>query len=181
MTAPPIPCAFTGEVFRPLGRFSEIAARHYGAGEIVNLAPVEDRSEVSHRHEFAWLREAWANLPEGLGEVYPSSEALRKRALIATGWCTTQDYVCGSRAEAARWAANLRRELDEYALVIVSEAVVRVFRARSQSRGKMNKEDFQASKAAVLEWVSQLIGVTPEQLTRGQGAGVAEQAPPRAA
>jgi hypothetical protein len=170
MTAPPIPCAYYQGVFRPLGRFADTAAHHYGEGEIVNLVAHEDRSEVSHRHEFAWLREAWANLPEGLADAYPSAEHLRKRALIATGWCTTQDYVCSSKAEAARWAANLRRETDEHALVIVSEAVVRVHRAKSQARGKMNKADFQASKTAILEWVAALIGVAPEQLTHARAA-----------
>lgn len=166
MTAPPIPCAYHQGVFRPLGRFAAEAARHFGEGEIVNLVIHEERSDVSHRHAFAWLREAWVNLPEGLAEAYASPEHLRKRALIATGWCTTQDYVCGSKAEAVRWAANLRREADEHALVIVKEGVVRVHRAKSQARGKMNKADFQASKDAIMGWIADLIGVTPAELQR---------------
>lgn len=171
MSAPPIPFMYEGHgTFKALPRAVATCAEHYGQGEVVMLAPVEEHSEVSRRHEFAWLREAWVNLPEGLAEAYPSAEHLRKRAMIATGWCTTQDYVCGSKAEAARWAANLRRELDAYTLILVSGAVVRVHRAKSQGKGKMKPADFQASKQAILEWVSDLLGTTPEALQRARAA-----------
>lgn len=182
MIAPPIPCAYVDGAFRPLGRFREVAAHHFGEGEIVTLAVQEERSEVSHRHEFAWLREAWATLPESLGEAYPSPEHLRKRALIATGWCTTQDYVCGSKAEADRWRGYLHREIGEHAVVIVSEGVVRVHRARSQARGKMNRAEFQASKTAIMEWVAGLLGVSPDTLSStARGEAKANNLPSRAA
>ena len=42
---------------------------------------------------------------------------------------------------------------------------MRVCRAKSQSRKAMNKADFQASKEAVLRWVADLIGSTPEQVS----------------
>lgn len=166
MIAPPIPCVFRDGAFHPLPSFHNVAAAHYGAGEIVPLVRHEERSEVSHRHEFAWLREAWQSLPDHLAQEYPTSERLRKTALIRTGWCTVQDYPCGSHAEALRWIVNLRRELDEYSIVEVSASVVRVFRARSQARGAMNAADFQASKTSVLEWISGLLGVEPDTLTR---------------
>lgn len=76
------------------------------------------------------------------------------------------DYVCSSGAEAIRWAANLRKEVDEYALVIVERSVVRVMKAKSQSRKAMAKADFQASKTAILEWVAGLLDVAPETLAR---------------
>lgn len=50
------------------------------------LAPREERSSASHRHEFAWLREAWMNLPEHLAEQFPTETHLRKRALIEAGY-----------------------------------------------------------------------------------------------
>lgn len=172
MSAPPIPCVYTHGAFYPLRRAQNIAAAHYGEGEIVRLAPVEERSEVSHRQEFAWLKDAWMSLPEDIAQDYPTVEHLRKKALIATGWCNVSDYVCGSTAEAARWAANLRREADEYTVVTVSRSVVRVFKAKSQARNAMGKEDFQASKTAIMEWVAGLLNVTVEQLSSaGQGAG----------
>lgn len=170
MAAPPLPFVWKDGAMHPLGRVRNIAGASYGEGEIVVLAPVEERSDATHKHEFAWLKEAWLNLPPALAAEYPSVERLRKTALIRTGWCTVQDYPCGTRAEAARWARNLARELDEYSIIEVSASVVRVFRARSQARGAMGKEDFAASKTAILEWVSNLIGVEPGELQKARAA-----------
>lgn len=150
--------------FEPLARFHNAIRAEVGEGEIVTLDRQEERSEISHRHEFAWLKEAWNSLPDALAADYPSAEHLRKRALINTGWCDVRDYPCASRAEAVRLAATLRAELDDYTVVIVRDAVVRVLRAKSQSRGKMKPADFQASKQAILDWVAELIGVSPDQL-----------------
>lgn len=151
--------------FFPTERFQEPAAERYVDGAVYWLTDEPERTEKSHNHEFGFISTAWKTLPDHLTAEYPTSEALRKRALIATGWRTTQDYVCGSKAEAARWAANLRRELDEYALVIVSETVVRVFRARSQSRKAMGGVDFNRSKQDILHWIANLLGVSPETLS----------------
>lgn len=177
----PIPCVWTGRAFEPINaRFVSMADDQFGQGEVVNLAAVEDRSSASHRHYFALINEAWQNLPEHLGADYPNPEALRKRALIKAGFCTVADYVCATRAEAERWAGNLRREADDYALVIVSEAVVRVYRAQSQSMRAMGRERFQASKDAVLHVLSELIGSDVADLRRaandnpnGQGRAAA--------
>lgn len=154
-----------GDTFRVAPRFIPKVVEHFGEGEVVLMAQVEERTEVSHRHEFAWLRDAWATLPESIADDYPSPEHLRKRALIATGWADVKDYVCASRAEATRLASALRGETDDYTVVIVRDAVVRVCRAKSQSRRAMNKADFQASKDAVLRWVADLLGSTPDDLS----------------
>ena len=58
-----LPLRFDGEAFWPLPAFARIAAERYGAGEVVAMAPAEDRSSASHRHYFACVREAWVNLP----------------------------------------------------------------------------------------------------------------------
>ena len=150
----------------PARGFQQMAADAFVDGDFYRLAVEEARSEVSHKHEFAWLREAWQSLPDALRRDFPSSEHLRKRALIETGHCTMQDYVCGTKAEAARWAANLRRELDEYTVVMVAESVVRVFRAKSQASKAMGRADFQKSKQDILDWVAGLLQVAPELLAK---------------
>jgi hypothetical protein len=155
---------FANGVFKPVGRFGPVAAEHFGEGEIISVIAQEDRSEVSHRQQFAWLRDAFHTMPESLRETYVTVEHLRKRGLIATGHCTTQDYVCASQAEAARWAANLRREVDEHAVITVSAGVVRVFRAKSQARGAMDKTEFQQAKQDLMDWVAGILGVEPDQL-----------------
>jgi hypothetical protein len=170
MNAPPIYARWEGDVWRPLPRFAKLADQHFVIGEDYPLVVEEERSEVTHRHEFAWLREAWRNLPEHLADEYPTAEHLRKRALIATGYCTVTDHVCASRAEAQRTAAFARAELDDYAVVIIRDNVVRVARAKSQSRRAMKAPEFQASKTAILEWVAGLLQVSSEQLQKAEAA-----------
>lgn len=145
-----------------------LAASRFTNGETYLLAVVEERSEDSHKQAFAWLREAWMSLPDHLAQRFPTSEHMRKAALIETGFCTVQDYVCGSRAEAVRWAENLRREADEYAMVALHETVVRVFKAKSQSKRAMGKSDFEDSKKAILDLIAGWLDVTPETLSQQQ-------------
>ncbi|MES3028543.1 MAG: hypothetical protein V4820_11895 [Pseudomonadota bacterium] len=163
---PPMLYRWTGQAQEPLASFRAMAAHRLEVGAVYRLVVEEARSEVSHSHEFAWLKPAWQSLPDTLKGEFPSPEHLRKRALIETGWCSMQDYVCGTKAEAARWSANLRRELDEYALIQVSESVVRVFRAKSQAKNAMGRADFQASKSDIMTWISGLLEVEPETLAR---------------
>lgn len=163
MTAP-LPFEWDGEAMRVLPGFQRQADQQFTIGERYRLAPVEERSGASHRHFFAAVNEAWANLPERLAAHYPTAEHLRARALIEAGYCTIADYVCASRAEAVRWAANLRAEASEYALVVISETVVRVFKPKSQSVKAMGKEEFQASKDAVFAALAKMIGVTTAEL-----------------
>lgn len=160
----------TPEGFVPTPRFEQAFQEKFVDGAAYWLTVEAERTDKSHNHEFAWLAEAWKTLPDHLATEYPTSESLRKRALIATGYCTVSDYVCSSRAEALRWAANLRREADDYALVVVSQTVVRVYRAMSQSRRAMKGPEFQASKQAILDWVSDLLGVEPGQLLQARAA-----------
>lgn len=160
----PLPYEWDGEAMRVLPGFQRQADQMFTIGERYRLAPVEERSGASHRHFFAAVNEAWANLPERLAVYYPSAEHLRSRALIEAGYCTIADYVCSTRAEAVRWAANLRAEASEYALVVISETVVRVFKPKSQSVKAMGKEEFQASKDAVFTALAKMIGVTTAEL-----------------
>lgn len=152
-----------GEALVP--RSKVVANEVFVVGEYYRMGEVEDRSEASHRHEFAFLREAWKNLPEDLAPLYPSPEHLRKRALIETGWFDEQIIDGGNNAVAIRIAA-VARGYDEFALISVSDSVVIIRTAKSQSRRKMNKQDWQASKTAVLELVSEMIGVEPGELER---------------
>lgn len=164
---PPIWFQWDGESMVP--KSASAADQYFIIGQTYRLGEIEERSEISHNHQFAFLKTAWDSLPERMRTEYPSVEALRKRGLIATGFYSVQDYACGSKAEAARWADFLKREVEEYALVVPSESVVRVFRARSQKRSAMNKADFQASKDALMEWVSGLLEVAPGLLAEAAG------------
>ena len=82
-----------------------------------------ERSEISHSHQFAWLHEAFAQLPESLSERFPTEAHLRKHALIQTGFRSERTFACASKAEALRLAAWLRPK-DEFAVIVVRDNVV---------------------------------------------------------
>jgi hypothetical protein len=170
MSAPlPIVARYEGDgLFQALGRSKKEADAEYVIGEGYRFTRYEERSEASHRHFFAALHEAWANLPADLSERFPTSERLRKFALIKSGFATQRQLIASSRAEALRLAAFIA-PMDEYALVETRGAVVTVWEAESQSMRAMGKDRFKASKDAVLAYCASLIGVEPETLRREAG------------
>ena len=144
----------------------KLADKEYVIGRRYWLEETSERSWISHQQQFAWIGEAWGNLPDSLAETFPTPEHLRKAALIATGWHREAIIDCGSRAAAARVAAYARNE-DEFARVVVRGSTVIVQKARSQRMhglDRMLKAEFEASKADILGWIANLIGVEPAQL-----------------
>lgn len=159
----PLPFQWDGEALRVRPSFQRQADQMFCIGETYTMAPVEDRSAASHRHYFASINEAWGNLPEDLAPRYPTAEALRKAALIRAGYRDERSIVCASKAEALRVAAFIR-PMDDFAYVTVSEAVVTVYTAKSQSVRAMGKAEFQQSKDDVLTALAEMIGVTTSDL-----------------
>ena len=155
----PITCRWDGEAFVPASQYwAARADRDFVVGEVYRIAEQRERSAASHNHFFAAINDAWANLPERLQEEYPTSEHLRKKALIRKGYADERSIVCASKAEALR-VASFVKPMDEYAIVTVREGVVRVYTAQSQSTRSMGAKAFQESKQAVLDYVDELLGV----------------------
>lgn len=160
------PFRWTGSEMVPLR--PRAADREYVVGEVYTLEPIEERSARSHAHYFACLAETWRNLPDDLAEEYASPEMLRKKALIRCGYRDERSIVCASKAEARRVAAFVA-PMDGYAIVAVSEAVVRVWTAKSQSTKAMGKVEFQESSNKVLEFCADLLRCDAEDLSvRGE-------------
>jgi hypothetical protein len=161
MTDAPLLCRWDGEAMVPASQFwARRADKQWVVGEVYHIVERHDRSQASHNQEFAAIGEMWKSLPERYADEpwAQSADHLRKFALIRKGYCNTQTYACGSRAEAERWAQNLR-PLDEYSIVTVEGSTVYRFTAQSQSRRAMGKQLFQESKTAILEFIEDLIGV----------------------
>lgn len=155
----PIPTIWTGEAFEPMGStWRKRADQRYVVGQRYLVEPSEERSMASHRAFFAAINEAWMNLPERVAEQYPTADKLRKHALIRTGYRDEKSIVCASKAEALRVAAFIQ-DVDDYAVIVVTGAVVTRYTAKSQSMKAMGKEAFQKSKDDVLDWIAALIGV----------------------
>ncbi len=164
----PVVYQWSGEEMVPLKRFHNLVNGQFVVGETYMLAEIEERSVRSHQHYFASINEAWRNLPEHLAERFPSAEHLRKWALIKTGYRDERSTVCASKAEALRVAAFIR-PIDDYAVVVVRDAVVIHWTAKSQKLRAMGAKTFQASKDAVLNEISNLIGVDATELRRNTG------------
>lgn len=154
----------------PARGFARLADREYVIGEIYTLDQTDpSRSLASHRHYFAAVHEAWINLPQDEAERFASSEHLRKWALIRAGYRDERSIVCSSKAEALR-IGSFVKPMDEHAIVAISETVVRVYTAKSQSARAMGKRVFQESKDAVLTQLAGLLGVEVSTLvSHGRG------------
>lgn len=159
INAPPQPFRWDGDAMVPLR--PRAADRQYVIGQVYTLEEREDRSPAGHRAYFAAVNEIWRSLPDGVAEQFPTADALRKTALIATGWRDTVTEVCATNAEARRWAERIRQFVapDTYPLITVSGCTVVVMTARSQAVRAMNRADFQASSQAVLKYLAEALGV----------------------
>lgn len=145
------------------------ADKEYVVGEVYKMLEHHDRSDASHNHFFALIKNGFDSLPDELRDEYPTTEHLRKKALIRKGFRDERDHVCASKADAVRLASFIK-PLDEYAIVLVSECVVRVWTAKSQSRKAMGAKDFQDSKVAVLDFIDDLLGVERGATARSEAA-----------
>lgn len=145
-----------GEALRPLPRYHNLVNSEFVVGDNYRCDVQEDRSWVSHKHQFAWLHEAWLSLPEHMAARFLNEDHLRKHALIAGGFCDSTSVACSSRAEAERWFRFLTKD-DPYCIVKIEGATLMKFTAQSQSVRSMGKQRFQASKDAVLSFVDELL------------------------
>ncbi len=169
----PLPLVYEGAGrFQTPRGFVRKADMLYGAGEYVTMAPVEERSPAGHRAFFATVNEIFKSLPEHLVAEHPTADALRKHALIATGWRDQETHVCGSKAEALRTSGLIKRYVpsDAWPVVSVFGCVVVVLTAKSQAVRAMKREDFEASSQDVLRYLSAIIGVEVGTLPKDAAA-----------
>jgi hypothetical protein len=117
----------------------------------------EHRSAKSHDHFFAIINEAWKNLPEDLADDFPSSEHLRKWALIKAGFCTEAKIVCANNDTALTLVSEVKA-MDKFALIAIDGKLVTIWRAASQRKDAMGKAEFQEAKERALHIISELIG-----------------------
>lgn len=174
----PIEMVWADGCARPTNFFwARKAGEQWAEGEVIVLSTHDDRSGKSHRHYFACIRTAWENLPDHLTPEFPTTEKLRKYALIKAGHCNSVEYICDNPREARRMAAALT-DADGFALVVIQGCVVTRFTAKSNAKEFQDKKAFQQSKEAVLEILAEMIGVTVKVLADEgrQKAGMSKRA-----
>lgn len=160
----PLPFEWDGEVMKPVARALRFCDRQFVVGETYPLVVHEDRSTNSHNHFFASVGEVWKNLPEKYSKRFATAEHLRKWILIKAGYADERSIACATPEEALR-VASFIKPMDDYSIVIVADATIKVFTAKSQSPRAMDKKTFQESKQAVLDIAAEMIGVDPATLT----------------
>lgn len=123
---------------------------------------------ASHSHFFAALNEGWHNLPLEWAALFPSSEHLRRYALIKSGWCHIQTFVMATPDQALQLQRVLK-SYDDFSVISTKENIVTKATAKSQSLKAMGKDDFQKSKDDVLAVVAQLLGTSVKDLAANAG------------
>lgn len=152
------------ECFRPTPRFRKACNAEF-VDEVMYRVDVRDeRSEASHRHLFAMVKEAWLNLPEDLALEFATPEHLRKRALIETGHFDERRFACADPVE-ARNLVRFMKPVDEYAVYAVAGSVVIERRAKSIATKAMNRAAFKQAKDDIITYCEKLIGVKPGEIT----------------
>jgi hypothetical protein len=166
----PIPFIWDGEecVMRPARGYRPLARRQFVHGEEYPLEVHEQRSMKSLRHYHAAIRNAWQNLRDEQrytaagDDKYPEPDSLRKWALVKLGYRNERFIVCDTPEHAQALVPKIQ-PINEEAIIVVSENVIKIYTARSQSmygRNRMTKEEFQRSKTEVLDLLAEHIGVS---------------------
>lgn len=166
------PCQmyWDGEALKPVDPYwLRRALKEFTTGEIYRIVDQPERSTKSHNHLFAAIEDTWKNLPPLMAERFSSPKSLRKYCLIKAGHCFSDSIACPSHSDALRVAAFVRGN-DEFAVVTVQKNVVTRYTAKSIAQNAMEKADFQKVKDAVLQILSELIGVAKHELSKNAGA-----------
>lgn len=163
-----IKCIWRDGALIPDGqRMARYCEEQFGEGEVLILERQEERSTASHNHYHASIKTAHDNLPED-DDRFPNPNALRKWALIKSGYCTEAHVVCDTEEQAHTVAGFMGHQ--EGVIVVVKGNVVKKYTAKSQSMKAMNKQEFQLSKVAVLDTIAELIAVTRQRLEKNAGS-----------
>ena len=171
MTANLVLVRYEGE-----GEFKAVSAywgrradNEYVVGETYSIGVQEYRSQRSHNHLFQCIKEAHKNLTDEQLARWPTPLHLRKYVTIKAGYYDCKSVTTDSKATANRVAAFLR-PMDEFSVVIVHGCTVAQYVAKSLSEKDMDKQQFQEAKDKILTVLSDLIGVTPEELAKAEAA-----------
>lgn len=140
------------------------AAHYFKVGETYRLVLHDERTSAEHGFYFAAVADAHRNLPEALADKFPTPDALRKHALIRTGFCNDPDVIIASDLRQAQAIAAALLRGDEYKIVTLDGLTITRLTAKSQSYRTMGKEEFRASKTAVLDFLVAMLGTSRNAL-----------------
>lgn len=117
-------------------------------------------ADPQRRRFFAAIRDSFHNLSDEDRKRFPSSEVLRKTALINAGWCSALTVVAGSKSAVMSIESALKA-LDRYCIIDVRGDVLTVYRARSVSRKSLPRKEFVDVAQKAFDWIYRTTGVDP--------------------
>lgn len=169
-----VACIFRADTatFEVLPRYQARAREQFADGEVQMMEAREERSSASHAQYFAAVKEAHNNLNEAARAQLPTSEHLRKWALIKAGYFHETLMACETKQQAIAWALWMRRR-DDYSEISAVQLegedgqrhwYFRLREAKSQRRAAMNKQQFEQSKRDVLDILAGEIEVRRREL-----------------
>jgi len=171
-------------VMVPHQRFKRLCDKQFVDGEDYALTRVENRSLASHNHYFAALSDAYDNLPESWANQFAAKELaarderieyMRKWILaVPLGYRHEEVHDFDTEKDAQRFAERVRRRETFSFIKRVGSQVV-IWTAKSQDMRSMGKEEFEASKKGVLDYLAEVIGVSRAKLE----SNAAEKVPRR--
>ncbi len=164
MKVEPVAFIWDGAAMIPLERFRGLASRQFRPGVEYALVPHRERSDAAHGLFFKCVELAWKNLPHEYDGKFPTSEHLRKRALVWEGFADEHTMLCANEAQ-AQSTGVLARALDGYAVIQIKGPIVIVWTAKSQSRHVMGHDVFTDSMNKVLGRLADMLGISVGQLT----------------
>lgn len=151
----PITFQWDGDAMVPSSRMqSRRADEQFVIGETYVLEIVHERSAKAHNYFFSRIAELHTNLPHRFDHRFPTPQHLRKWVLVRCGYYNEIITACDN-VDTAIAVAAMARSLDGFAVITVSDAVVRVCTAKSQRKNAMKKDEFNKSSADVLEFIEQ--------------------------
>ena len=115
-------------------------------------------ADPQRRRFFAQLRDIHGSLPDHLRQRWPSSETLRKHALIAAGHCDVMTVVAGSKAAVPGLVAAFMA-IDRFCIVVPSGTVLMVSRARSMNRTNLLRPQFHEVAEKCFAWIEAQTGI----------------------
>ncbi len=160
---------WNGVAMLPKAESLPLCIRQFTVDEEYRLTVEEERSVASHKHYFAAVHEAWQNLPEHLASHFPTAERLRHWCLVKCGYAAEQNIVLETMRDAERFAEYVAEYRGDDTFVKREGNVIKIWTAKSQSTRAMDKDEFQVSKSAVLELLSDMIGTSVTELKKNAG------------
>ena len=118
---------------------------------------------------FAQLRDVHGNLSDEHRRRFPSSETLRKHALIAVGWCDVMTVLAGSKAAAPGVAAAFHSKVP-HCIIDIRGDVLTIYTARSMARRALLKKPFNDVASKVWDWIYRETGIDADRSDMARAA-----------